>query len=136
MIYQLKELVAVEPLLRLIKKKEEMFDIPLKDIAEYLLEAITDKDSIVLIDEKDKEIRGVLYASIEKWDNKDVAFIHLCVIDPKQKNTGFEFLARLNKWGKMKGIEKMIMSTKRPEAFQRKYKFKYVSTILTRAIGG
>ena len=136
MIYQLREIVAVEPLLKLIKKKEEIFDVPLKDIADYLLKAIVDKNSIVLIDEKDKEIRGVLYASIEEWDNEDVVFIHLCVIDPQQKNTGFEFMARINKWGREKGIKKIIFSTNRPKGFIRKYKFKQESFILSKEVGG
>lgn len=134
MIYQLKELVAIEPLLKLIKKRKDIFNLPLKDIADYLLEAIRDDNSIVLIDEKDEDIRGVLYASIEKWDNKDVVFIHLCVISPEQKNTGFEFLARITKWGEKKKVSKIMISTVRPRGFINKYKFKQTAFILSREI--
>ena len=136
MIYQLKELVAIEPILDLIKKRQDIFKIPIKKISDYLYGAVADKESIVLIDEKNKEIRGVLYGSIEQWNGEYVLFIHLCVVDPEQKNTTFEFLSRLNKWGKEKGLKKMIFSTERPKGFIRKYKFKQIGVVLSKQIGG
>lgn len=132
MIYRLTEKWAIEPIVKLIEIRDDIFKIPKKKLGKYLLNALTDKNSVIFIDEKDKILRGFVFASVEEFNGEDVCFIHSCIIDPKQKNTGFEFMARLKKWCENKGLKKMVIGTDRPEAFIKKYKFKYETTLLSK----
>lgn len=134
MIYQLREKLAIPALIRLIAKYQDKFPLPLETIVRYLVEAVEDEDSVVLIDEEDKEVKGVLYATIEFWDGERVCFIHLCVILPSQRHTGEGFMSRIIHWAREKGAKKLVISTERPKEFERKYKFKLSSYILEKPI--
>jgi len=137
MIYQVTIAEAVKPIMKLIKEKKEVFDISEDKLLEYLNRSVSGDDAILLVDEKDKDVRGFLFASIEEWDGQDVVFIQACVSEPHQKNTVFEFIAKLKVWGRKKGLNKMVFVTERnPQPYERKYKFKLNGYILTQDIGG
>jgi len=134
MIYKLTEKWAIEPIIKLIEERNDIFNIPKDKLGKYLLEALIDENSVIFIDEKDKKIRGFVFASIEEFDGEDVCFVHSCIIDPEQKNTGFEFMAKLKKWCNEKRIKKILISTKKPKPFEKKYKFTYKSTLLEKEV--
>ncbi len=131
MIYQLVEPLAIRPILELMSKRQDIFDIPLEQVAKYLFESVEDDNSLILIDEKDEIIGGVLYASVEEFNGEDVVFIHACMINPTLKNTGFEFMARVRRWADSKGLNKILFVTdNHVEGYMRKYNFTNMGTIL------
>lgn len=132
MIYQLREIWAVEAILKMIEDQKELFKIPMDIVKKYLIKGIKDELSIILIDEKEKFLNGFLYASIEEFNGAEVCFIHACVIVPDREYTGPDFMARLKKWSKEKNMKEIFLSTDKHEVgFEQKYEFKYHSTIMS-----
>lgn len=135
MIYQLREEWAIDPIVKMIGEKKDLFKITLEKAKNFLIKGISDELSIVLIDEKHKNLNGFLFASIEEFDGEDVCFIQTCIIVPDMEYTGYDFIARLKKWSKEKDINTIIMSTNsHKNGFERKYGFKFHSTLMTLAV--
>lgn len=135
MIIQINEPFSIEPIIKLILEKKETFTIEPEKLVSYFLSAIKDKNSIVLVDEKDKEIKGFLFASVEELDGRDVCFIHTCLIDKKSPYTGFEFLSRLEKFCKERKLGEIDFITQRSkDGFEKKYKFKEKGILLTKEV--
>jgi hypothetical protein len=114
---------------------EHLEGTPLAALEKMLLEGIRDPKSHIIIEKKNDEVRGFLYASIEGFRGELVAFIQSCYISPKAPNIGFEILTSVRNWAKDNKIEKMVMITPRSwKGFERKYKFKAVSTVMTKEV--
>jgi len=131
MIYQLTEPTAVRGIITMIAKRPEAFEVPIDVISKYIINSIDDPFSLILLDEVDGDVRGFAYISIEEFNGEDVAFIHSCIVEPSQKNTVYEFIARTKKWARTKNVKKLVcVEDARIKAFMRKYKFKNMGTIL------
>ena len=131
MIYEISEELVIEPILNMIKARKDIFKIPEEKVKRYLQEGIQDKNSIIIIDEKDKKINGFVFASVEEFNGEDVCFIHSCIVDMSMKYTVHDFIARLRKWSKERNLTAIIMSTpNHVEGFKKKYGFEYLSTLM------
>ena len=132
MIIQLREEWAIEPVFQMVIDRADLFNIQKDKLRKYLESAIENDSSIILLDEKDEKIDGFVFASVEEFNGEDVCFIHTCIVAKGKKYTVHDFIARLRKWSKEKGIKTLIMSTNKHEkGFERKYGFKYLSTLMT-----
>lgn len=142
MIYQVKEEMAITAIAEMIFKQPDVFKTPEAEVIRYLYQGVKDEDSVIFVDEKDSEVRGFIFASVEELDGRKVCFIQASVIDPKHRNTGFELIARLNRWALDKGLEgrdRMVMGFTadkkgRKRAFERKYKFREYSIFMARDV--
>jgi len=135
MIFQLREECSIIPILNMIVARNDLFDINSEKAKYYLEQGIKSDSSIIIVDEKDKKINGFVFASIEEFNGEDVCFIFACVVSPDMKQTVHDFIAKLRKWSKEKGLKKMLLSTKtHPEGFSKKYGFKYESTLMSLAV--
>ena len=131
MIIQLREEWAIEPVFNMVIDRADLFDIQKDKLRKYLEDAIKNESSIILLDEKDNRIDGFVFASVEEFNGEDVCFIHTCIVANEKKYTVHDFIARLKKWSKPKGIKTLIMSTNKHEkGFERKYGFRYHSTLM------
>lgn len=131
MIYQLREKWAVAPIMRMMRKMPELFRISESKALNYFIRGLKDENSIIIVDEKDQELNGFLFASIEELEGNDVCFIHTCIINPKRKETGFEFIGRLRKWCGEKNIKNIfMMSNTHIKGYSQKYKFETYATIM------
>ena len=132
MIIQLREEQAIDPIFQMVIDRADLFDIQKEKLRSYLEDAIKNESSIVLLDEKDNRVDGFVFASVEEFNGEDVCFIHSCIVSPEKKYTVHDFIARLRKWSSEKGIKTMIMSTNKQEkGFERKYGFRYLSTLMS-----
>lgn len=132
MIYKISEVQAIEPIVKMFDDRKDLFNIPPKKVRDYMANAIQDKLSIILIDEKDHNLNGFLFASVEDFNGEEVCFIHTCIIVPDMKYTGHDFIARLKKWSIERNIKTIFMSTKsHKDGFERKYGFKFHSTLMS-----
>lgn len=132
MISQLREKQAIEPIFKMVIDRGDLFNIQKEKLLKYLEDAIKNETSIILLDEKDNKVDGFVFASVEEYDGEDVCFIHTCIVAKDKKYTVHDFIARLRKWSREKGIKTLIMSTNKHEkGFERKYGFKYLSTLMT-----
>jgi hypothetical protein len=148
MIYRLTEEWAIRPIAEMMLRRAEVFKIPTNKLIQYLLKGVKDTNSVIIVDEKDKDVRGFLFASIEEFNGEDVCFIQSCVIeprtgngekDPELLNCGHEMIEKLRKWCVQKGIVgegKMLISADldKVDLYKRRYKFKPHAMIMTRDI--
>lgn len=118
---------------RIMQIATRIKDLPAHDVLrDRLLKAIISPNSTVLIDRLGEQIRGLIYASRENLDGKDVCFIHLCYIDPKA-NIGHELLNRIRTWARKNDLDEIyMMTTRSSKGFERKYNFKFAYTVLKR----
>ncbi len=132
MIVELSEKWAIDPMLKMITDREDVFKISEDKLKTYFDHAINNESCIILLDQKDDKVNGFVYASVEEFNGEDVCFIHCCVVIPEMKYTVHDFIARLRKWSAEKGLKIMIMSTdKHEKGFEKKYGFRYVSTLMS-----
>ena len=118
---------------KILELAKNIPDTPLPTLEKMLIEALTSKEAKIFIDEKNNEIRGFIYASVEQWQGEDVVFIQFTVIKPIQEERyiGFEFITKMKLWAKEKGIKSIITVVKRnPKPFMRKYHFINEGTVL------
>ena len=135
MILQLREEWAIEPIFQMVIERADLFDIQKDKLRDYLEDAIKNDSSIVLLDEKDNRIDGFVFASVEEFNGDDVCFIHVCIVAKEKKYTVHDFIGRLRAWSNERGLKTMIMSTNKHEkGFERKYGFKYLSTLMTLSV--
>lgn len=135
MIYTLKEKWAIEPIKNMILKRSDLFKITEDKLKERLTDGIENEASIIILDEKNGKVNGFVFASIENFNGEDVCFISACIVSPEMKQTVHDFIAKLKKWSKEKGLKRMILSTENHiEGFKKKYGFKYHATLLDMSV--
>ncbi|MFH1318319.1 MAG: hypothetical protein ABIH71_04835 [Candidatus Omnitrophota bacterium] len=118
---------------KLIKLAEEVPNTPLDKLKKFMFATLNKPNTKAYIDIHDGVIRGFMYASIEEWDGDKCVFIQFCVLKPceEDKYICFEMLTKMKLWAKQNDITQIYFATQRnPEAFCRKYKFEFHSTIL------
>jgi len=110
-------------------------DIPIQALEKMLTEGIADKNTKILVEKKEEDVRGFVFANIAEFQGEDVVFIQACYISPKTPNIGFELLKRLKDWAKEKDIKGLVMMTSRnPKSWTRKYGFKHALNIMKRRV--
>lgn len=110
-------------------------DLPIDTLKNMVLTGINNKNTAIYIDNHNDDLRGCIYASIERWNGEDVGFIQLCVVKPirEEKYICFELLNKIRLWARLHNLKKLVFNTRRNyKAFERKYGFKLDSYILTK----
>jgi len=119
---------------RILELAKDIPHTPLPILEKFLIEALTSKKAKILISEnKQDELVGFIFATIEEWQGEDVVFIQQCVIKPlkEERYIGFELLTKIKLWAKELNLKKIIMVTQRnPKPYIRKYHFNMEGTIL------
>lgn len=90
-------------------------------------------DARLFVSQKDGEVNGFVFATIETFEGEPAVFIQTCVILPgdDSRNLGFQLLARLRAWARESGVRYLYFMTKRKAAgFARKYNFYEYATIM------
>lgn len=122
---------------KLIEMARQVPNTNIKALEKMLIEGMTSKDSNIIIDEKDDDVRGFIFATIESMEGEDCVFIQFCVIKPQEEERyiGFELLNKIRLWGKERGLKYLYMMTDRNwKPFARKYKFSPHMMVLKRKI--
>jgi len=133
MIFQAETPLIVPKIMVLAKKLENDPSVLEKE----LLESFQREDARIFVEQKDGNLRGFIFATIEVLEGAEAVFIQSCVVlpDVNEKSVCNELLARVRKWGAQLGMKDMYFMTRRsPDAFKRKYHFRYHSTLLKRRI--
>ena len=113
---------------------------PVEKLKKMILDSFSHGDTNqykLVVDKRDEEVRGFIFATIEEFEGDDVVFVQFCVLKPckEDKHTGFELLAKLRAWGKDRGARKMVSIVRRePKGFMRKYNFNLHGYVLTRPL--
>jgi len=134
MIYETSNPLLIPRLLEMAKVIPEL---PLDELEKMLIGGISSPKAKIFVEEKEEEIRGFLFATIEGFDGKDVCFVQVCAIRPvKEENyIVFELLTKTKLWAKENKLEYLYFITKRnPKAFERKYHFDYYGTVLRKKV--
>lgn len=134
MIYRIKNALLLPKILQLARALPEP---NLPALEAIIIKGIGRDDAALFVDEKDGEVNGFIFATVEEFEGEPAAFIQASVIKPKnnQENIGHELLARVRSWGRDCGLKMLYMMTRRSaRAYERKYNFKYHMTVLKRSL--
>jgi len=133
MIYETSSPLLIPKLLEMAKA---IPDLPIPELEKMLIGGISSPNSKILIEEKEDEIRGFLFASIESFDGQDCCFVQVCAVKPmNESHIVPELVHRIKLWAKEKGMEYIYFITKRnSKGFERKYKFDYYGAILRKRV--
>ena len=108
-------------------------DTPIDKLKKMLIEGLTSKQAKIFIDEKNGEVRGFIFATVEQMEGEDCVFIQFCVIKPikEERYIGFELLLKIRLWVKDLGLKYIYTMTPRSsKPFIRKYGFKFYTNVL------
>jgi len=132
MIYETKNVLLIP---RLLEMAKTIPDLPLPELEKMLIGGINSPNTKIFVEEKEDDIRGFMFVSIEGFDGQDACFVQVCAVKPTEENIVFEMLHRVKLWAKEKNVEYIYFITKRsPKAFERKYHFKYYGTVLRKRV--
>lgn len=134
MIYQLTNPLLIPKLLEMAKAVP---DTPLDKLEKMLIEAMTSKQAKIFVDEKNNEIRGFIFGSVENLEGEDCIFIQFCIVKPikEERHIGFELLLKMRLWGKELGLNYIYTITDRnPKGYIRKYGFEHYANVLRKKI--
>ena len=133
MIIELDNPLLLPKVIDLAKRIE---DFPLGKFRSMVEDGFSRKDTRLIVYQKDEEIKGFIYSTIDFFDGERVAFIQATYIEPKMNGVGKEMLADMRKWAELKDCAYLYMITKRDEtrAYERKYKFEQVGTVMRRSV--
>ena len=133
MIIEIKNPLLLPKIMELAKK---LPGFPLGKFRTMIEEKLNSKDSRLIAYQKDDEIKGFIYATVDFFDGEQVVFLQAMYLDSKDKNVGHELLADLRHWAAIKSCDYIYMITKRDEvkAIEKKYKFEPIGTVMRRAI--
>lgn len=133
MIYAARNIFLIPKILALAK----VLETDPAALETVLIRSLGRKDAILYVDEKEGVLNGFILATVEEFEGADAAFIQSCVIKPdgNEKNVGHELLTRVRRWAAEQKVSDIYFMTRRnPKAFQRKYNFRYHSTVLKRRV--
>ncbi len=126
-MYDIDNVLLIPPILALAEK---IGDIPLKALERMLTEGVKSPNTKILIEKKENDVRGFLYASIEGFRGEDVIFIQATYIRPEFPIIGYNLLVELKRWARERKIEKLVMiTTRQSKAWRKKYRFKLRSYV-------
>lgn len=134
MIYQITNALLIPKILQLARV---IPDTNLKALENMIINGIGRKDSILLVDEKADEVNGFIFATVEELEGESVVFIQTCVNKPtnNEENVVHELLAKVRAWGRKQGLKQCFFMTRRSaRAYERKYGFRYHTTVLKRSL--
>jgi len=120
---------------KILKLAEKMDKVEVDVLQNMLTQGLSRDDSMILIEQKDDEIRGFFYATTDYMNGELVVFVQACFIEPDAPQAGHEMLNKVRNWGGKKGLRYIYFMTKREsDGWERKYKFVTVSHLLRRRI--
>ena len=133
MIYETSSPLLIPKLLELA---ELVPNLPIPELEKILINGISSPNSKILIEEKDDEVRGFLFASIESFDGQDCCFVQVCAVKPTcETNIVPELVHRIKLWAKEKQVEYLYFMTRRnSKGFERKYHFDFYGTVLRKKV--
>jgi len=129
---------AEETLLpQIYKLLDNIKDAPKANLSRMMKDGLSNLNEIILAYLEDYTVKGFLYATVDKFDGERSVFIQAAYMEPNKKYLGVTEAAfdKLCYWAKQKGINRMdIITTRVPEAFQRRWGFAYTGTLMKRRI--
>lgn len=135
MVKEINNVLLIPQVLELAKN---IPDTPLPVLEKMLIDALTSKKAKILVSEnRQGELTGFMFASIEQMEGEDCVFIQTTYIKPDRddKYTGWGLLNKMRLFGKDNNINLMYMMTPRnPKPFIRKYGFQFYTTVLRQKI--
>lgn len=134
MIYKLDNALLIPKVLTLARA---LPDPNLPALEGMIIKGIGRKDAALFVDEKAEEVNGFIFATVEEFEGEDAVFIQASVIKPNNnhENVGHELLARVRAWGRARGLKQCYFMTRRSaRAYERKYGFRYHTTVLKRSL--
>lgn len=131
MIYIWDNPLIIGKLLTLVKEAKDIKDTPIDKLREFMLKSLSNPNARTYVESIDGVIKGFVLCSIEEWQCEDALFIHMCVIKPEAKYTGFELMTKVKLFSKEKNIKVILMATTRnPKSWERKYGFEFEASLL------
>jgi len=123
---------------RILELARKMPDLPVDSLEDMLIKGLSSEKSKILVDDKNGNLRGFMYASIETLDGQAVVFIQASYIKPDQngaKFIGHEFISKMRAWAREKNLKYLyIMTPRNPKPYTRKYKFEFYTYVLRRRV--
>ncbi len=132
MIIDITNPVLIPQILEMAEKIDKM---EVEALEGMLTEGLARVDAKILLEKKDEQPRGFLYATVDYFNGEEVVFIQCCYIEPSAPQAGHELMNKIRDWGREQGLENIYFLTKRnAKAFQRKYGFENAYAVLKRRI--
>ena len=133
MVFQITNPLLVDKIDELIS--EIRFELPPERIKELIVEGLKGGEDILLVEEKNEEMTGFIFASPVYFEGDPCLYIQFSYIRKGNPNTGHEFMARLRQFAKENKLKRLIFVThRRPEGFMRKYKFNLEGYLLSQEV--
>ncbi len=100
-------------------------------LLQMVMDSIGANNRFIITDVEDGDIAGFMFATIEWFDGSNVAFIQACY--SKKDGNVQVMLDKCMDWARGLGLSRIIFMSKRnPEAWNRKYKFDNLYTVMGR----
>ncbi len=121
---------------QILRMAEKVPGTPMETLRQKLIQGMRRNDAKVYIYEKNGEVMGFIFSTVEEYNGEDAVWIQFCVTQESAgPNITQELLGRVKSWGKELGFKDMYFVTQRsPKAFERKYKFTTAGTLMRRGI--
>lgn len=117
------------------KLADKVPDTTPENFKTVVLERMAEKTSVMVVEEKNNEIRGFLFCTVDRYGAGSAFVIQYAYVKPDAFEVGSELMARAISLAKHDGYKEIYMMTSRkPEAFARKYKFEVSKYVLKRSI--
>lgn len=110
-------------------------DLTPEEFKENVLKRLVEKDSTFIVYKKDGKVLGFLFCTVDTYRTKDAYVIQYAYVEPDAFSVGSELMARACENARNLGLKDIYMMTSRnPEAFERKYKFEKYLYVLKRSV--
>ncbi len=130
MIIDVDDLHMVEAI---IKDVHIIVDIDREVLRKMIIGSFLEDHRFIVAEIEEGKPVGFMFANVQQLDGENCAFIQACF--SKKKGNVQVMLDKLISWSKEIGIKRMVFMSKRnPKAWQRKYKFNPIYTVMTRGV--
>ena len=122
---------------KIIDLAKSIPDTNVPALEKMLIDALTSKKAKIYVAEKDNEVIGFIFGSVEEIDGEDCVFIQSTYIRPdkEERYIGFEFMTKMRLFAQENKIKYIYMLTKRnPKPYIKKYHFSFAYTMLRREV--
>lgn len=110
-------------------------DITPEQFRDKVLKRLAEVNSVVIVYKKDADILGFIFCTVDSYRTEDAYVIQYAYVEPDAYHVGAELMARACEKAKSLGLKDIYMMTSRnPEAFERKYKFEKYMYVLKRSL--
>lgn len=130
MIIEVNDLHVVEAI---VSQSDIIVDLDKEALRKMIIGSFLEEYKFIVADFENNKVVGFMFANVQQLDGENCAFIQACF--STRKGNVDVMLEKLIKWAKGLKIKRMVFMSKRnPKAWERKYKFKPIYTVMTRGI--